>query len=154
MAEDSHRVWQAAAMAAGAAAAAAAAGGSSTDGSPGDEAQGEDAGDAHYGDSFDTPPWNMQPGMPGHPAEAELKGVPSKGSEWHGTGRCRPCAWFWKQQGCQSAGECKYCHLCPEGELKSRKKLKVAAMRMGALTPAKQGTAPGAARALKLTSLV
>ncbi|CAK9010629.1 unnamed protein product [Durusdinium trenchii] len=65
------------------------------------------------------------------------KVLPSKGSSTHGSGKCRPCAWFWKPQGCQNDKECGYCHLCPEGELKNRKKSKVAAMRMGALVPAK-----------------
>jgi len=53
----------------------------------------------------------------------------------HGAGQCRPCAWFWRAQGCRNGGSCSYCHLCPEGELKSRKKNKIAAMKSGALTP-------------------
>lgn len=103
----------------------------------------------------------MPPGpFPGQLGPAGLG--PSRGSHFHGTGKCRPCAWFHKPQGCQSAQSCSYCHICPEGELKSRKKLKVAAMRMGALTPAKQGKvghgrdagAGGAARTLKLNPLL
>lgn len=84
--------------------------------------------------------------------------VPSAGSALHGTGRCSPCAWFWKPRGCNSHGECSYCHLCPEGELKSRKKAKVAAIRMGALVPAGPDDGehqPGGARgALKLNQLI
>jgi hypothetical protein len=54
----------------------------------------------------------------------------SKGSALHGTGQCQPCAWFWKPgRGCQSGETCGYCHLCPEGELKSRKKAKVRELR-------------------------
>jgi hypothetical protein len=61
-------------------------------------------------------------------------GLPSVGSALHGTGRCQPCAWFWKAgRGCQDGAKCDHCHLCPEGELKFRKKAKVAAMRMGLL---------------------
>jgi len=108
-------------------------------------------------EAYESPPWNMQPGMPlppGPPPMNTLAGG-SKGSSTHGSGKCRPCAWFWKPDGCQSGLDCNYCHLCPEGELKSRKKLKVAAMRMGALTPAKPGSnAASSARTLKLTSLV
>mmetsp|Transcript_67399 Transcript_67399/g.197922 ORF Transcript_67399/g.197922 Transcript_67399/m.197922 type:complete len:420 (+) Transcript_67399:178-1437(+) len=48
----------------------------------------------------------------------------SKGSEIHGTGDCRPCAWFWKPQGCKNAENCEHCHACPEGALKARKKQK------------------------------
>ncbi|CAE7363053.1 unnamed protein product [Symbiodinium pilosum] len=83
--------------------------------------------------------------------------VPSKGSGAHGSGKCRPCAWFWKPQGCQNDKDCGYCHLCPEGELKNRKKSKVAAMRMGALVPAKpsqKAKCPSGARVLKLSPLL
>eukprot|EP00927_Polykrikos_kofoidii_P073811 TRINITY_DN69830_c0_g1_i1.p1 TRINITY_DN69830_c0_g1~~TRINITY_DN69830_c0_g1_i1.p1 ORF type:complete len:572 (-),score=87.00 TRINITY_DN69830_c0_g1_i1:359-2074(-) len=57
--------------------------------------------------------------------------LPSVGSSGHGTGLCRPCAWFWKPQGCVNGQECLHCHLCPDGELKVRKKVKVAGMRTG-----------------------
>merc|ERR1712187_681376 len=57
---------------------------------------------------------------------------PSMGSRLHGTGQCQPCAWFWKPgRGCQAGTNCDHCHLCPEGELKARKRAKVAAMRAG-----------------------
>merc|ERR1712190_426266 len=51
------------------------------------------------------------------------------GSKLHGSGSCRPCAWFWKESGCQRGQACMYCHLCPEGELKARKKAKHAQMQ-------------------------
>ncbi|CAK0878927.1 unnamed protein product, partial [Prorocentrum cordatum] len=50
--------------------------------------------------------------------------MPSLGSTLHGTGTCRPCAWFHKPGGCQNAQKCAHCHLCPEGELKNRKRAK------------------------------
>jgi hypothetical protein len=53
----------------------------------------------------------------------------------HTSGDCRPCPWFWKADGCQNKEECGYCHLCPEGELKARKKLKQKQMRLGLLEP-------------------
>lgn len=59
---------------------------------------------------------------------------PSIGSLQHfavaadGQPACRPCAWFHKRHGCQNAENCQFCHLCPEGELKRRKKDKVARM--------------------------
>jgi hypothetical protein len=58
----------------------------------------------------------------------------SKGSALHGTGQCRPCAWYWKQGGCQNGAECFHCHMCPEGELKNRKKAKHAAMFHGSMS--------------------
>jgi len=62
-------------------------------------------------------------------------GLPSKGSALHGTGRCRPCAWFWKAAGCQNGDNCGHCHLCPEGETKSRKKAKQTLARLGMASP-------------------
>jgi len=67
----------------------------------------------------------------------------------HNSGQCRPCAWFWRERGCLNGDACGYCHLCPEGELKARKKTKVNAMRAGALTPVK-----GIGWGLKLDSLI
>jgi len=60
---------------------------------------------------------------------ATRKPVWSAGSVTHGSGNCRPCAWFWKDQGCENGKDCRHCHLCPEGELKHRKKDKVATLR-------------------------
>lgn len=77
-------------------------------------------------------------------------------SQQHGSGQCRPCAWFWRKQGCKNAEDCGYCHECPEGELKARKKSKIAAMRMGALAPVKASsqTNGNGGWGLKLDSLV
>lgn len=88
-----------------------------------------------------------------NPAMQVSNGLPSKGSVTHGTGKCRPCAWFFKDQGCSNDYECGYCHLCPEGELKARKKSKVTAMRIGALAPAKPGM-PSGPRTLKLAPML
>jgi len=57
-------------------------------------------------------------------AHEPSKVVLSIGSELHGTGDCKPCAWFWKPQGCQNGRECLHCHLCPKSEVKARKKTK------------------------------
>merc|ERR1712232_1126597 len=59
----------------------------------------------------------------------------SNGSVLHGeldeTGQpaCQPCAWFYKESGCLNGRVCRYCHLCPQGELKKRKKQKVELLR-------------------------
>jgi len=53
-------------------------------------------------------------------------GIPNHGSALHGSGTCRPCAWFWKYPGCQKGQDCGHCHLCPDGEIKVRKKAKQA----------------------------
>jgi len=95
-------------------------------------------------------------GSPGSQDPVVTGPVPSKGSALHRSGQCRPCAWMWKPKGCQNAENCEYCHLCPEGELKHRKKLKIAAIRMGALGPSSHERAGKAAprRDLKLSSLL
>merc|ERR1712064_40437 len=42
--------------------------------------------------------------------------LPSTGSTLHNYGKCKPCAWFWKPQGCLNGQTCGHCHLCPQGE--------------------------------------
>jgi hypothetical protein len=60
---------------------------------------------------------------------------PSLGSAEHGKigpdGQpvCMPCAWFYKDNGCKNGQTCRYCHLCPNGELKNRKKMKIQRLR-------------------------
>mmetsp|Transcript_6338 Transcript_6338/g.15645 ORF Transcript_6338/g.15645 Transcript_6338/m.15645 type:complete len:132 (-) Transcript_6338:597-992(-) len=66
-------------------------------------------------------------------------GQTSAGSNLHGTGMCRPCAWFWKAQGCQNGAACAHCHLCPEGELRERKRMKEASMRTAGGEPMRVG---------------
>jgi len=51
----------------------------------------------------------------------------SKGGQLHGTGHCKPCAWYWRPQGCANGEECGHCHLCSAAELKARKKAKKSA---------------------------
>jgi len=53
----------------------------------------------------------------------------SKGGQLHGSGKCKPCAWFWRPQGCVNSQECLHCHLCTAAELKIRKKAKRAAQK-------------------------
>eukprot|EP00931_Biecheleriopsis_adriatica_P080388 TRINITY_DN5374_c0_g1_i11.p1 TRINITY_DN5374_c0_g1~~TRINITY_DN5374_c0_g1_i11.p1 ORF type:complete len:264 (+),score=62.26 TRINITY_DN5374_c0_g1_i11:779-1570(+) len=48
--------------------------------------------------------------------------LPSVGSALHGAGICKPCAWFWKADGCQNGRECLHCHLCSKGAVKALKR--------------------------------
>lgn len=60
---------------------------------------------------------------------------PTVGSKNHGSNGCKPCAFIWKEQGCQNGVTCPFCHLCDAGEKKRRakdKKEKVRSMRTGA----------------------
>lgn len=69
------------------------------------------------------------PGLNTLEQNAESSSLPSVGSLLHASGTCKPCAWFYKPGGCSNGAECRHCHLCPEGELKSRKKDKVTSLR-------------------------
>mmetsp|Transcript_115139 Transcript_115139/g.326195 ORF Transcript_115139/g.326195 Transcript_115139/m.326195 type:complete len:738 (-) Transcript_115139:515-2728(-) len=71
-----------------------------------------------------APPAGKQPGEEQQGRKDPMPLVPCVGSAKHGTGECRPCAWFWKPQGCGNGEACRHCHLCPEGEIKARKKVK------------------------------
>lgn len=49
-------------------------------------------------------------------------GEPSLGASEHGSGTCKPCAWFHHVEGCRHMEQCEFCHMCPAGEIKKRKK--------------------------------
>jgi len=70
----------------------------------------------------------------------EPPSIPSIGSAQHGTGMCKPCAFCWKPGGCTNQKNCKYCHFCPYGELKARRKAKIIWMRMGFAMPKSTAT--------------
>lgn len=53
-------------------------------------------------------------------------GISSAGSIGHEFGMCKPCAFLWKESGCEKGQDCPFCHLCPAGEVKRRKKEKLA----------------------------
>merc|ERR1712087_666116 len=76
------------------------------------------------------------PMLPQPPPGLQLPtNLTSFGSSMHGTGNCKPCAWFWKPGGCTKGQDCTHCHLCPEGEIKARKNAKLTLMRLGLATP-------------------
>lgn len=51
--------------------------------------------------------------------------IPTVGSAGHGLRKCKPCAFVWKESGCQSGTSCKFCHLCDPAEKKRRRKAKL-----------------------------
>lgn len=53
----------------------------------------------------------------------------SIGSALHGTGQCKPCAWFWKPEGCSNSSNCRHCHMCGKGQLKISKKIRMQARK-------------------------
>lgn len=58
--------------------------------------------------------------------------LPTTGSRNHHLGVCKPCAFIWKESGCNNGVECPFCHLCDSGEKKRRAKEKKAKIRAGA----------------------
>jgi len=54
-----------------------------------------------------------------------LAAVTSIGSAGHGSESCKPCAFFWKESGCQSGISCQFCHVCDPSEKKRRRKAKL-----------------------------
>ena len=69
------------------------------------------------------------PPAPSWTASDAIDALPSIGSRLHGSGQCKPCAWFWKAEGCRNEAACGHCHLCPLGEAKARKQAKLAMIR-------------------------
>lgn len=58
-------------------------------------------------------------------------GLWSIGSANHCLGTCKPCAFLWRDaNGCENGENCSFCHLCPPGEVKQRKKQKHAMRKM------------------------
>jgi len=53
----------------------------------------------------------------------------SIGATFHGVQQCRPCTWFWRPQGCINGESCRHCHMCPVGEVKARRKNRLAILR-------------------------
>mmetsp|Transcript_60322 Transcript_60322/g.188956 ORF Transcript_60322/g.188956 Transcript_60322/m.188956 type:complete len:331 (-) Transcript_60322:109-1101(-) len=53
----------------------------------------------------------------------------SRGAVLHGAGGCRPCAWYWRPQGCSNGMDCCHCHMCPAGEVKARRKARMEVLR-------------------------
>jgi len=63
------------------------------------------------------------------PPLAERKARWSNGSAEHDKGKCRPCAWVWKPDGCVNGTACSFCHTCEVGQMKVRKKQKIAQLK-------------------------
>jgi len=58
-----------------------------------------------------------------------VESLASVGSLLHKAGLCKPCAWVHHAKGCQRGSTCEFCHTCPPGEIKKRKKEKTVLIR-------------------------
>merc|ERR1712051_671184 len=70
-------------------------------------------------------------------------GLPSHGSLLHGTGKCKPCTWFWKAEGCGNGRDCGHCHLCPENEIATRRRRRRAKLGTAKELARKEAASPG-----------
>merc|ERR1711957_998251 len=61
-------------------------------------------------------------------------GVASVGAQLHASGQCRPCAWYWKPEGCANGASCQHCHSCPPGAVRQKRRAKEEAMRSRGIT--------------------
>jgi len=53
----------------------------------------------------------------------------SVGSDNHGAGMCKPCAWNRKAGGCFKGATCEFCHTCDVGAVKRKKTARVARLK-------------------------
>lgn len=61
-------------------------------------------------------------------------------AEMHRLGQCTPCNYHWnKKDGCRQGSKCEFCHLCPKGEIKRRKKEKVRQLRKAQFAGRRRG---------------
>eukprot|EP00929_Paragymnodinium_shiwhaense_P084726 TRINITY_DN45333_c0_g1_i1.p1 TRINITY_DN45333_c0_g1~~TRINITY_DN45333_c0_g1_i1.p1 ORF type:complete len:192 (+),score=9.59 TRINITY_DN45333_c0_g1_i1:92-667(+) len=63
----------------------------------------------------------------------------SLGSQRHNLRQCKPCAFHWKPGGCQNGVDCAFCHLCDEGEIRYRRRVKTAQLKVGKLVHHRPG---------------
>jgi len=65
--------------------------------------------------------------------------MPTVGSAQHDSGRCKPCAFVWKEVGCNSGVNCLYCHICGPNERRRRKKQQRGSHHLGLGSAAARG---------------
>jgi len=102
-------------------------------------------GDALYSAGFDPLRlWDPLPLLAAEPPSctAEAAELPTRGSSLHESGQCRPCAWVYKTVGCTTGFDCDFCHLCPEGMLKAKKKTKMAMKAMSRQNSSQSAQSP------------
>ena len=46
----------------------------------------------------------------------------SEGAVLHADGKCKPCAWYWRIQGCYNLRACRHCHMCAPTRAKDFKR--------------------------------
>jgi len=78
----------------------------------------------------EDPDYAAGPPAPSRQGGVDLPpGISSIGALGHCENNCKPCAWNWKPGGCVNGRNCDFCHKCERGELKRRRKERVAVLR-------------------------
>lgn len=85
----------------------------------------------HTSGSFEPPPsQNRWSSAPGALLSREWRTKYPEMEALHARGECRPCAYVYhKEDGCRWGGACNFCHLCPPGAMKNKKKEKIRRLR-------------------------
>mmetsp|Transcript_103788 Transcript_103788/g.332587 ORF Transcript_103788/g.332587 Transcript_103788/m.332587 type:complete len:351 (-) Transcript_103788:312-1364(-) len=78
--------------------------------------------------TLDSPPPLVLALSEAIPEPFDARQVPSMGSAGHAHGKCKPCAFLFKD-GCMNGARCEFCHLCPPDERKRRKQQRSAASK-------------------------
>lgn len=77
----------------------------------------------HFDEGATGPPVKKLTRANSAPAVIQSTHASKKGTGVHGSVQCQPCAYYWyKADGCRNAESCKFCHVCPYGEIQKRKK--------------------------------
>lgn len=79
------------------------------------------------GSAIDSAPVSGLEGTPRCGVDVQATG---NGTQAHILGQCTPCSYFWyKKDGCRKGEACTFCHSCPKGEIKQRKKHRIQELR-------------------------
>eukprot|EP00400_MALV-I_sp_L67-5_P000307 gene307-1117_t len=54
--------------------------------------------------------------------QSNLQPSPSLGSQYHDSGHCQPCVWYYAPRGCKFGNTCRFCHMCPSTEIRKRRR--------------------------------
>lgn len=89
----------------------------------------DDSGVADKG-SKPAPASSRRRSAPPHMLHQPFLTIWPEHEEKHIRRECKPCAYYFrKADSCRLGGHCGFCHLCPKGAMKARKKEKILALR-------------------------
>jgi len=60
------------------------------------------------------------------PPAAGAPDLRTQGSALHQKGKCKPCAFAFREEGCRNGADCPFCHMCTKGDKQRRKQEQIA----------------------------